>query len=89
MNGRQLTGAAFAMAAASFFAVMPATASDGVAPAATAAGVHCYGVNSCKGHNDCKTDQNACKGQGSCQGKGFVGMKSAEECTKAGGKVGN
>jgi uncharacterized membrane protein len=85
MNGRQLTGAAFAMAAASFFAVMPATAADG----ATTTGVHCYGVNGCKGQNDCKTDQNACKGQGSCQGTGFTNMKSAEECTKAGGKVGN
>ena len=33
MNGRQLTGAAFAMAAASFFAAMPATAAD--------AAIHC------------------------------------------------
>ena len=89
MNGRQLTGAAFAMAAASFFAVMPATAADGATPSATATGVHCYGVNSCKGQNDCKTDQNACKGQGSCQGMGFTTMKSAQECVKAGGKVGN
>ncbi|HTK98825.1 MAG TPA: hypothetical protein VL379_12415 [Pseudomonadales bacterium] len=89
MNGRQLTGAAFAMAAASFFATMPATAADAATPSATATGVHCYGVNSCKGQNDCKTDQNACKGQGSCQGMGFTTMKSAQECVKAGGKVGN
>ncbi len=85
MNGRQATGAAFAMAAASFF--MPATAADG-ASTSTAAGVHCYGVNGCKGQNDCKTDQNMCKGQGSCQGKGFTTMKSEQECIKAGGKVG-
>jgi len=88
MNGRQLSGAAFAMAAASFFAVMPATAADGAATPAAAASVHCYGVNACKGQNDCKTDQNACKGQGSCKGMGFTAMKSAQECTKAGGKVG-
>jgi hypothetical protein len=83
MNGRQLTGAALALAAASFFATLPATASQ-----ATEAGVHCYGINSCKGHNDCKTDKNACKGQGSCKGLGFLEKKSAEECTKAGGTVG-
>lgn len=88
MNGRQLTGAAFAMAAASFFAMMPATAADSATSSATSAGVHCYGVNGCKGQNDCATDHNACKGQGSCKGTGFVEKKSAEECTKAGGKVG-
>ncbi len=37
-------------------------------------GVECAGVNACKGKNDCK-------------GKGFVDMSSADECTKAGGKV--
>jgi uncharacterized membrane protein len=84
MNGRQLTGAAFALAAASFFAAMPASGAEG----ATTADVHCYGVNSCKGHNDCKTDKNACKGQGSCKGMGFTNVKSADECAKAGGKVG-
>ena len=89
MNGRQLTGAAFAMAAASFFAGSPATAADGATTTATPAAVHCYGVNSCKGQNDCHTDQNACKGQGSCKGMGFTNMKSEQECTKAGGKVGN
>lgn len=48
--------------------------------------VHCLGVNSCKGSSDCKTAENACKGQNSCKGHGFKEM-SADECTKAGGKV--
>lgn len=88
MNGRQLTGAALAMAAAGIFANLAATASEGAQQATTAA-VHCYGVNGCKGQNDCKTDKNACKGQASCKGTGFVDMKSAQDCAKAGGKVGN
>jgi uncharacterized membrane protein len=90
MNGRQLTGAAFAIAAASIFANLSATAAEGASQqAATTANVHCYGVNSCKGQNDCKTDKNACKGQGSCKGTGFMNMKSAQDCAKAGGKVGD
>jgi hypothetical protein len=89
MNGRQLTGAALALAAAGFFASAPANAAEGATTAATPAAVHCYGVNGCKGQNDCHTDKNACKGQGSCKGQGFLNMKSAQECTKAGGKVGN
>lgn len=48
--------------------------------------VHCQGVNACKGSSDCKTAENACKGQNACKGHGFKEM-SADECTKAGGKV--
>jgi hypothetical protein len=52
-------------------------------------GVKCSGVNSCKGTSECKTAHNACKGQNSCKGHGWVTKKSADECTKAGGKVVN
>ena len=59
------------------------------APVAYAAddGVKCAGVNSCKGTSECKSASNACKGQNSCKGQGWVGKKTAEECTAAGGKV--
>lgn len=55
--------------------------------AADEGAVKCAGVNSCKGTSECKTAKNECKGQNSCQGQGWVSKKSAEECTKAGGKV--
>ncbi len=84
MNGRQITGVAFALAAFSAFSALPSVAAE----TAMEAPVHCYGVNACKGQNDCKTDKNACKGQGSCKGMGFVEKSSAAECTTAGGKVG-
>jgi len=79
------TGAALAAAAAALFAL-------GTAPMAQAAddgmmAVHCAGVNSCKGTSECKTAKNECKGQNSCKGQGWVGKKSADECTQAGGKV--
>jgi len=89
MNGRRLTGAALAMAAAGIFANLSANGADTAQPAATPAPVHCYGVNGCKGQNDCKTDKNACKGQGSCKGTGFKIMQSAQDCAKAGGKAGS
>ena len=53
MNGKQLTGAALALAAAGLFGSLPAVAAE----TAQASGVHCYGVNACKG-------QGSCKGQG-------------------------
>jgi len=78
------SGAALAAAAAALFAL-------GTAPMAQAADegmmVHCAGVNSCKGSSECKTAKNECKGQNSCKGQGWVGKKSADECTQAGGKV--
>jgi hypothetical protein len=49
--------------------------------------VKCSGVNSCKGTAECKTAANDCKGHNSCKGQGWVTKKSADECTKAGGKV--
>jgi hypothetical protein len=64
--------------------------SMGLAPAAQAATdgmVKCSGVNSCKGTSECATATNACKGQNSCKGQGWVSKKTADECTKAGGKV--
>ena len=85
MNGKQMTGAALALAAAGMFSMLPATAAES---AAAASDVHCYGINGCKGQNDCATDKNACKGQGSCKGMGWVTKASAEECTAAGGTVG-
>jgi hypothetical protein len=83
MNGKQLTGAALALAAAGMFGALPALGAE----TAQASGVHCYGVNACKGQNECATDTNACKGQGSCKGQGWVGKASAEECKAAGGTV--
>jgi hypothetical protein len=75
---------ALAAAAATLFSL-------GAAPMAQAADdmsmVHCTGVNSCKGTSECKTAKNDCKGQNSCKGQGWVGKKSAAECTKAGGMV--
>lgn len=82
MNASLKTGLSLAAAAAALFATaVPtvATAADGM--------VKCSGVNSCKGTSECKTASSACKGHNSCKGQGWVSKKSAEECTKAGGKV--
>ncbi|MBI2381468.1 MAG: hypothetical protein HYV16_12010 [Gammaproteobacteria bacterium] len=73
---------AFAVAAASLFAMAPITAAQ-----ANDAGVQCWGTNECKGHNDCKTDKNACKGHAECKGQGWVHMDSEKACTDKGGKV--
>jgi hypothetical protein len=78
------SGLAIATAAAALFsmgsvATTSAQAADGM--------VKCSGVNTCKGTAECKTAKNECKGQNSCKGQGWVGKKSAEECTKEGGKV--
>jgi hypothetical protein len=53
---------------------------------ASAASVHCMGVNSCKGTSECKTAENACKGMNSCKGHGFLSMSEAE-CKAKGGTV--
>jgi hypothetical protein len=77
------SGLAIAAAAAALFAL-------GTAPVAQAAEdgtVKCSGVNSCKGTSECKTAKSECKGQNSCKGQGWVSKKTADECTKAGGKV--
>jgi uncharacterized membrane protein len=49
--------------------------------------IKCAGTNDCKGKGACKSAQNDCKGKNGCKGKGFTEMKSAADCTKAGGKV--
>jgi uncharacterized membrane protein len=77
------------MAAAGIFANLSATGAESAQPTATAAPVHCYGVDGCRGQNDCKTDKNACKGQTSCKGTGFKILPSAQDCAKAGGQVGS
>jgi len=82
MNASLKTGLGIAAAAAALFATsvpMTAAAADGM--------VKCSGVNGCKGTSECKTAKNECKGQNSCKGQGWVSKKSADECTKAGGKV--
>lgn len=83
MNASLKTGLGIAAAAAALFATtaIPTTAmaADGM--------VKCSGVNSCKGTSECKTAKNECKGQNGCKGQGWVHKKSADECTKAGGKV--
>jgi hypothetical protein len=77
------SGIAIAAAAASLFAL------GGLASVAQAddGAVKCAGVNSCKGTSECKSASNDCKGQNSCKGQGWIGKKTAAECTSAGGKV--
>lgn len=83
MNASLKTGLGIVAAAAALFATTAfptaAVAADGM--------VKCSGVNSCKGTSECKTAKNECKGHNSCKGQGWVSKKSAEECTKGGGKV--
>ena len=79
------TGAALAIAAASMVGCAGYGTTDS---SASAADVHCYGVNKCKGQNDCKTAENACKGHASCKGQGFVSMP-ASACENIGGNVGS
>lgn len=78
------SGLALATTAAALFSTGLATtavhaADDGM--------VKCSGVNSCKGSSECKTAKSECKGHNSCKGQGWVSKKTADECTKAGGKV--
>lgn len=81
---KKVSGAALAVAAASFMgAASMATIS---APAIAADNVKCHGVNSCKGHNDCAGEGNSCKGMGSSKGQGFLIM-SAEKCAEKGGEA--
>jgi len=53
----------------------------------TASEVHCAGINACKGKGSCAGADNACKAKNECKGKGYVDVGSADECTKAGGRV--
>ena len=78
------TGLGVAMAAAALFATSTLPA---VAQASSDAKVKCSGVNACKGTSECKTAKSDCKGHNACKGQGWVSKKTAEECTKAGGKV--
>ncbi|MCM5678940.1 hypothetical protein M8A51_05280 [Schlegelella sp. S2-27] len=77
------SGLAVATAAAAMFSMGLTT----TAVQADGGMVKCSGVNSCKGTSECKTAKSECKGHNSCKGQGWVSKKSAEECTKAGGKV--
>ncbi|MFN0192489.1 MAG: hypothetical protein ACKVP5_11035 [Aestuariivirga sp.] len=77
-SGAALAAAAFALAV-SGVAIAPAYAAEGK--------VMCSGTNSCKGTSECKTANSSCKGQNACKGQGWVSAASADECTKAGGKV--
>lgn len=76
-------GLSIAAAAAALFAT------TGIASVAQAADgmVKCSGINSCKGTSECKTAKSECKGHNSCKGQGWTSKPSAEECSKAGGKV--
>ena len=49
--------------------------------------VKCTGINACKGHGTCAGAGNECAGKNSCKGKGVSMVKTADECTKQGGKV--
>lgn len=57
------------------------------AKALAADGVECTGINACKGKGECGGAGSSCAGKNECKGKGWVKKGSAEECTKAGGKV--
>jgi hypothetical protein len=86
INAKKLSGAAVAAAAAALFISGCAGTGGGSYGEATAAKVHCVGVNSCKGQSDCKSATNSCKGQNACKGKGFVAMTKSE-CDAKGGKA--
>ncbi len=77
------SGLGIAAAAAALFATAgfttAAQAADGM--------VKCSGINGCKGTSECKTAKSECKGHNSCKGQGWVSKKTADECSKAGGKV--
>jgi len=83
MQSTMKTGFALAAAAAALLATtLPAAAADKMD-----AKVKCSGVNGCKGSSECKTAKSGCEGQNGCKGQGWVYKKSADECTKEGGKV--
>ena len=83
MNATLKTGLSVAAAAAALFAT-----TAGVTTAAAADGmVRCSGVNSCKGTSECKTAKERLQGPQQLQGPGLGRQKSADRCTKAGGKV--
>ena len=82
----KIAGAALATAVALAFVGATAHAADEGASSKPAQ-VKCVGGNSCKGQSACKSASNNCKGQNGCKGKGYVMTSSADECTKAGGKV--
>ena len=81
---RKMTGATLAATAAAM--LMGGAISLTSAPA-SAAGIHCAGINACKGQGACKTASNSCKGQNGCKGQGWVEQSTAEACTAAGGTV--
>ncbi|PWV64674.1 hypothetical protein [Plasticicumulans acidivorans] len=78
-SGIALAAAAAALFSAGLFTTSAAHAGEGT--------VKCAGINSCKGTSECASATNACKGQNSCKGQGWLGTKSASECTSHGGKV--
>jgi len=78
-------GFILAASAAALFAT--ASFADNAVSTATAATVHCMGINACKGQSVCKTASNSCKGQNDCRGKGWLEAASAKECKQAGGTV--
>lgn len=83
MNGRKLTGASIAVAAAAMFASVPASAHPGHEGGAHHDG-HCMGVNACKGKSSCATKENSCAGQNACKGQGYV-MMGEKACDQIGG----
>lgn len=82
----QATKTPAAVALAATCAALFALGAPATVQAAGDMGVQCAGANSCKGHSECKTAKNECKGMNACKGQGWTQAKSAEECTKAGGK---
>ena len=75
---------AAAVAAVKAAAPQLAAAVDAALPRIRAGGRLLYAG---AGTSECKTAKSGCKGQNGCKGQGWISKKSAEECTKAGGKV--
>jgi len=92
MNKRQMYGAIVAMAAAGVLAANSGLADDKKATEKKGdkkAAMKCLGGNACAGKGACGAadGSSSCAGKNSCKGKGWTMVSSAEECTKAGGKV--
>lgn len=91
MNRRQMFGNAVAIAAATLVLANSAQAGDEKKADKKAADkkIKCLGGNECKGKGACGNADGThnCGGKNECKGKGWSMVATAEECTKAGGKV--
>ncbi len=90
MNRRQMFGNAVAIAAATLVLANSAQAGDEKkADKKADKKIKCLGGNECKGKGACGNADGThnCGGKNECKGKGWSMVATADECTKAGGKV--